>query len=72
MHTHIQDIIRGEWFTWENIRAEAWGQKRILEFGSTALSRQPSGAIGSKMEAMGYSFGQKDLDEVIEKLKAMM
>jgi len=70
--SHIQDIIRGEWFTWENIRAEALGQKRILEFGSTALSRQPSGAIGSKIEVMGYRFVQEDLDRVIEKVKGMI
>ena len=70
--SHIADIIRGEWFTWENIRAEAVGQKRILEFGSTALSRQLSGAIGSKMEAMGYSFDQGDLDRVIENLKGVI
>lgn len=70
--SHIQDIIRGEWFTWENIRAEALGQKRILEFGATALSRQPSGAIGSKMEVMGYRFDQNDLDQVTEKIKGMI
>jgi isopropylmalate/homocitrate/citramalate synthase len=70
--SHIVDIIKGEWFTWENIRAEALGQKRVLEFGSTALSRQLSGAIGSKMEAMGYSFDQGDLDRVIENLKGVI
>ena len=70
--SHIQDMIRGEWYAWENIRAEALGRKRILQFGSSALSRQPSGAIGSKMEAMGYNFDQKDLDEIVEKIKVML
>jgi len=70
--SHIQDMIKGEWYAWENIRAEALGRKRILQFGSSALSRQPSGAIGSKMEAMGYSFDQKALERVIEKLKEMI
>ncbi len=70
--SHIQDIIRGEWYAWENIRAEALGRKRILQFGSSALSRQSSGAIGSKMEAMGYRFGRKVLDQVIEKVKVMI
>lgn len=63
----IPFCLRGDWLVFENIVAEELGQKReIIWAGTTPPGRQ--GAIPVKVEAMGLTCSDAQIDEIYEKM----
>ena len=63
----IPFCLRGDWLVFENIVAEELGQKReIIWAGTTPPGRQ--GAIPVKVESMGLTCTDAQLDEIYEKM----
>jgi len=48
---HISGILRGDWFLWENLRAETVGSKRHIVYGPTALQRGAGSPLEAKVAA---------------------
>lgn len=70
--SHIADILRGSWYVQENIRADAIGRERIIEFGPKAVSTRMDGAVAAKMESMGFRFDAKVLEMVVKKIEEII
>jgi isopropylmalate/homocitrate/citramalate synthase len=70
--SHIAGILRGEWFFWENMRAEAVGSKRYISFGATSLTRGKVGPLYVKVQQMGYDPDSKNMDRVYETLEPLI
>lgn len=63
----IPFCLRGDWLVFENIVAEELGQKRdIIWAGSTPPGRQ--GSIPVKVEAMGLTCTDEEIDRIYEKM----
>ena len=67
---HVEQILRGNWVTWELFQPHVVGQTRKLIFGSTTLQNR---AIKAKLEKMGLNPTEKHLKliqkEIQEKVK---
>lgn len=50
---HIPAILRGDWYLWENVRAETVGSERHIVYGPTALQRGPDSPIDAKVRKLG-------------------
>ena len=48
---HISGILRGDWFLWENLRAETVGSRRHIVYGPTALQRGADSPLEAKVSA---------------------
>ncbi|MBI3935985.1 MAG: hypothetical protein HY323_03335 [Betaproteobacteria bacterium] len=70
--SHIAGILRGQWFFWENIRADVVGNKRYVTFGPASLRRGKTGPVTVKIQQMGYSPDEKHLERVYEVLEPMI
>ncbi|MFW9949647.1 MAG: hypothetical protein ACFFKA_05940 [Candidatus Thorarchaeota archaeon] len=64
---HIEQIIRGNWVTWELFQPQVVGQSRKLIFGSTTLQNR---AIRAKLEKMGLRPSETQLNIILDKIKA--
>jgi isopropylmalate/homocitrate/citramalate synthase len=69
---HLIPILTGQWFVFENIKAETMGLNRILHFGPTAMHRGRTGPIALKIEKMGLSCTDEQLDMVIDKIEEIL
>lgn len=69
---HINALLTGAWFLWENIRAEVVGHRRRIEFGPTALRRGAESPIALKARQMGVSLDEAQLEEVYQRLGAVI
>lgn len=70
--SHIAGILRGQWFLWENIKAEVVGNKRYVTFGPPSLRRGKTGPISVKVEQMGITPDEKNLERIYEILEPMI
>jgi 2-isopropylmalate synthase len=64
--SHIASILRGKWYSWECINPRVVGQTRRLEFGYAKIRRGSSGAIGAKVEQLGYKANDAEIDRIID------
>ena len=70
--SHIAGILGGQWYFWENIKAESVGNKRYVTFGPQSLRRGKTGPISVKVEQMGLSADEQNLERVYEVLEPMI
>jgi len=64
--SHIASILRGKWYSWECINPRVVGQERRLEFGYAKIRRGRSGAIGAKIDQLGYEASDAQVDRIID------
>jgi isopropylmalate/homocitrate/citramalate synthase len=69
---HITGILKGEWYLWENIKAEALGCRREIFYGPTALERGKDRPIDLKVRQMGLQATAEELDEIFRLLKVKL
>lgn len=69
---HIAGILRGDWFLWENLRAEAVGSKRHIVYGPTALQRGTNSPLEAKVAALGKSASEAQMDRIVSGLRALI
>ncbi len=69
---HITGILKGEWFLWENIKAEALGCRREIFYGPTALERGKDRPIDLKVCQMGLQATAEELDEIFRLLRSKL
>jgi isopropylmalate/homocitrate/citramalate synthase len=69
--SHIASILRGKWHSWECFQPSVVGQKRRLEFGFAKIRQGRSGAIAAKIDQMGLSASDEQLDSIIEQVRAI-
>jgi isopropylmalate/homocitrate/citramalate synthase len=69
--SHIASILRGKWHSWECVQPAVVGQERRLEFGFAKIRRGRSGAIAAKIEKMGLSADDRQLDRIIDEVQAI-
>lgn len=69
---HVTALLGGNWFVWENIKAEAVGHTRNIVFGPTALQRTSSSPVLAKINQMGLTATDSDLDEILARLSALL
>ncbi|MBI2910359.1 MAG: hypothetical protein HYX92_22165 [Chloroflexi bacterium] len=64
-------ILRGDWFVWENIKAEAMGQKRGLQWTAHALERggTKDAPVAIKAQQMGVNLTEEQLAQVYGELR---
>jgi isopropylmalate/homocitrate/citramalate synthase len=70
--SHLGGILRGDWYFWENIRAETVGNVRSISFGPTSLRRGSTAPIAVKVETMGYDPVSSKMEKVFEKLEPLI
>ena len=63
---HVEQILIGNWTTWELYQPWVVGQSRKLIFGATTLQDR---AIKAKLNKMGLNPNQNDLDVLLEKIQ---
>jgi isopropylmalate/homocitrate/citramalate synthase len=75
MYTHASDshiahrLKTGAWYTFENIRADALGSEEVILFGPAALGRtRDRGAIPVKIETMGLTCTDEELDRIFDRV----
>jgi isopropylmalate/homocitrate/citramalate synthase len=69
---HIPGILRGDWFLWENLHAEAVGAQRHIVYGPTALQRGKDSPLDAKVAAMGKSADERQMDRIVSGLKQLI
>jgi (R)-citramalate synthase len=69
--SHIASILRGKWHSWECIHPRAVGQERALEFGYAKIRRGRSGAIGAKIEQLGFQADDQQVDRIIDRVSTI-
>lgn len=70
--SHIAGILRGQWFLWENIKAEAVGNKRYVTFGPSSLYRGKTSPVYVKIEQMGITPDAKNIERIYEVIEPMI
>jgi len=63
---HVEQILRGNWVTWELYQPYIVGQTRKLIFGATTLQDR---AITAKLENMGLSPTKKNVEMLKRKIQ---
>jgi 2-isopropylmalate synthase len=69
---HINALLTGAWFLWENLRAEVVGHRRRIVFGPTALRRGAESPIALKARQMGVQLSEAQLEQVYQRLGAII
>jgi len=69
--SHVAACLRGAWHSWELIRPEVLGQKRELQFGYAKLRRGKSGALYAKAQQLGFDPDERQMDEILERVRAV-
>jgi isopropylmalate/homocitrate/citramalate synthase len=70
--SHLGGILRGDWYFWENIRAETVGNVRSVAFGPTSLRRGKTAPVTVKIETMGFDPASGNIERVFEKLERLI
>lgn len=68
---HILGILRGNWYSWEVIRAEALGRKRVLRFGAGTL-HSGDNALAAKIESMGLTVSEVQKEAITAGLRELI
>jgi isopropylmalate/homocitrate/citramalate synthase len=63
---HVEQILRGNWVTWELFQPHIVGQSRKLIFGATTLQNR---AITAKLEKMGLTATKENIKFLREKIQ---
>ncbi|MFX1436453.1 MAG: LeuA family protein [Promethearchaeota archaeon] len=63
---HVEQILRGNWVTWELYQPHIVGQSRKLIFGATTLQDR---AISAKLENMGLNPTKKNIEILRRKIQ---
>ena len=69
---HIPGILRGDWFLWENIRAEAVGSERHIMYGPSALQRGQDSPLEAKVTNLGKTASEAQMDRIISGLRLLI
>ena len=69
---HIPGVLRGDWFLWENIRAESVGSKRHIVYGPSALQRGPDSPLDAKVGSLGKSASDAQMDRITSGLRELI
>ena len=69
---HIPGVLRGDWFLWENIRAESVGSKRHIVYGPSALQRGPDSPLDAKVGSLGKSASEAQMDRITSGLRELI
>lgn len=69
---HIPGVLRGDWFLWENIRAESVGSKRHIVYGPSALQRGPDSPLDAKVGSLGKSASEAQMDRIASGLRELI
>jgi len=67
---HINTILRGYWWAWEDIDPALFGRKRILQWTRGKLRTGTSGSIAAKIETMGLRPTEQEWGNVVNALRA--
>lgn len=65
---HILGILRGNWCSWEVIRAEALGRKRVLQFGPGTL-HSGDNVLAAKIQSMGLQVSEAQKEAITAALR---
>ncbi|MBV9750360.1 MAG: hypothetical protein JO157_16265 [Acetobacteraceae bacterium] len=69
---HIPAILRGDWYLWENVRAETVGSERHIVYGPSALQRGPDSPLDAKSARLGKSPSDAQMDRIIASLRELI
>lgn len=69
---HIPGILRGDWFLWENLRAEVVGSQRYIVYGPSALQRGVDSPLDAKLTQMGKRADEAQMDRIVSGLKSLI
>lgn len=70
---HISGILRGDWFLWENLRAESVGSKRHIVYGPTALQRGADSPLEAKVTAtVGRTPDTGQMDRIVSGVRSLI
>ncbi len=70
---HITGILRGDWYMWENVRAETVGSGRHMIYGPTALQRGDDTPLDNRVrKSTGRSASEVQMDRIVSSLKAII
>jgi isopropylmalate/homocitrate/citramalate synthase len=69
---HISAIVRGDWFLWENVRAEAVGGERHIIYGPTALQRGANSPLDAKVASLGKSPSELQMERIISGIRSLI
>lgn len=70
---HINAILRGDTFVWENIQAETVGCRRSIMWTPTALERGGmAGPVALKIRQMGFPCTESQLKAVTDRLREVL
>jgi isopropylmalate/homocitrate/citramalate synthase len=70
LDSHIAMMLRGHWYTWENIAPEFLGKRRRLEFSHGKVRRGRAGAIQALVERLQLSATDEQIVEAQDRLRA--
>lgn len=70
---HISGILRGDWYLWENIRAETVGSNRHIIYGPTSLQPGPDSPLDNRVKkATGRSASEVQMDRIVSSLRTVI
>lgn len=69
---HIPGILRGDWFLWENVRAETVGSERHVVYGPSALQRGRDSPLEAKVAKLGKSPSAAQMDRIVSGLRELI
>jgi isopropylmalate/homocitrate/citramalate synthase len=70
---HINGILRGDWFLWENLKAETVGSGRHIVYGPTALQGGTDSPLEAKVVASaGKSPSEAQLERVMAGVRELI
>jgi isopropylmalate/homocitrate/citramalate synthase len=70
---HISGILRGDWFLWENLRAETVGSRRHIVYGPTALQRGADSPLEAKVAAtLGKPADSAQMDRIVSGVRSLI
>lgn len=70
---HIPGIVRGDWFLWENLRAETVGSSRHIVYGPTALQRGEDSPLEARAVAgSGKRPSEAQMDRIVAGVRELI
>lgn len=69
---HVTALLGGNWFIWENLKAESVGHDRNVVFGITALQRTSANPVMAKMRQMGLESTPEQLEVIFARLHELV
>jgi isopropylmalate/homocitrate/citramalate synthase len=69
---HVTALLGGNWYIWENIKAEAVGHERNVVFGVTALQRTSANPVMAKIRQMQLEATPDQLEQIFARLHKLV